>query len=321
MTVGRTQHFALADRLQTAEQLPTQDSVATFPPYLDAFLAHLRLLVGVPFHYLVPDSRLLPPESIRFFYLDRSWTDRLVDGALAVGKIGTRELAHTQRHASAVHRSIDDSESLVRDLQRRRVTNFADVKESAARERLEAATVTGFLLRSALVSGWPHLEVRAFQSTTQLTILRLERLAPSVMIALFRGVPDKVEIEQPHHGVQFGIDGSPGSYRVFLRGATGHQIRTGTHAETQAVPVRVGGRNVVHVAELRKRLHARRAAFPTAVEQTGPGAFAISVLNPPYRQPFSGAGAAPDTRTPLGDRVVNTQLMESIRLFLGGRHG
>ncbi|MEZ4466479.1 MAG: hypothetical protein R3F43_19015 [bacterium] len=35
-------------------------------------------------------SRLLPDESIRFFYLDRSWTDRLVDGAMAVGQIGTR---------------------------------------------------------------------------------------------------------------------------------------------------------------------------------------------------------------------------------------
>ena len=271
--------------------------------------------------YLVPDSRLLPPESIRFFYLDRSWTDRLVDGALAVGKVGTRELAHTQRHAPAVHLSIDDSESLVRDLQRRRITNFADVKQDGGRERVEADKVTGFLLRSGLVSGWPHLEVRAFLAGTRLTILRLERLAPSVLIALFRDVPDKVEIEEPHHGVQFGIDGSPGSYRVFLRDASGHQIRTGTHAETQSVPVRAGGRNVVHVAELRKRLHARRAAFPTAVEQTGPGAFAISVLNPPYRQPFSGEGSPPEPGTTVAGRVADAQLLDAIRLFLGGRHG
>src|SRR6478735_1768310 len=41
------------------------------PPEVRAFLARARLLEGVPFQHLVPDSELLPPESIRFFFLDR----------------------------------------------------------------------------------------------------------------------------------------------------------------------------------------------------------------------------------------------------------
>ena len=84
------------------------------PPYMELFLSHLRLLVGVPFDYLVADERLLPDESIRFFYVDRSWTDRLVDGAIAVGKIGTREQAHHQGHAPAVNQQVDLSERIVR---------------------------------------------------------------------------------------------------------------------------------------------------------------------------------------------------------------
>ena len=81
------------------DQIDASIPESTLPPYMEMFLAHLRLLIGVPFDYLVPDARLLPDESIRFFYLDRSWTDRLVDGAIAVGKIGTREQAHHQAHA------------------------------------------------------------------------------------------------------------------------------------------------------------------------------------------------------------------------------
>ena len=50
----------------------------------------LRLLEQVPFCYLVPDSLLLPPESIRFFYVDRNWTDALIQGALSVGTVNSR---------------------------------------------------------------------------------------------------------------------------------------------------------------------------------------------------------------------------------------
>ena len=81
---------ALRSRLANPGQVAESAPEAAMPPYMESFLAHLRLLVGVPFEYLVPDARLLPDESIRFFYLDRSWTDRLVDGAISVGKIGTR---------------------------------------------------------------------------------------------------------------------------------------------------------------------------------------------------------------------------------------
>src|SRR5687768_41213 len=84
----------MSDPDQTAGPGAAQAREAQLPPYATAFLAHLRLLVGLPFEYLVPDTAMLPDESIRFFHLDRSWTDRVVDGVLAVGKVGSREQAH-----------------------------------------------------------------------------------------------------------------------------------------------------------------------------------------------------------------------------------
>src|SRR5262245_28707302 len=165
-------------------------------------------------------------ELIRFFYLDRSWADRLVDGALAVGKVGTREQAHHQAHAASVSRHLDHTERVVRDMQRARGP-FLELK--AAAPRSEADVVTGFLLRSNAVSGWPHMDVPAYRSVIadnrqtgiafdpkdpeivrqQLRTLRLERLAPSILLALFEGVPRLVTLEEPHHGVAFGVHGGP----------------------------------------------------------------------------------------------------------------
>jgi hypothetical protein len=114
-----TSAAALRARMTNPAQLQAPSPEAEMPPYMESFLAHLRVLVGVPFDYLIADSRLLPPESIRFFYIDRSWTDRLVDGAVSVGKIGTREQAHHQAHGARVQQQLDVSEKIVRILQRR----------------------------------------------------------------------------------------------------------------------------------------------------------------------------------------------------------
>ena len=62
--------------------LPPFPKVFTLPEVVRTWLARLRMLEGVPFQHLVPDAELLPPESIRFFHLDREWTDALTQGCL-----------------------------------------------------------------------------------------------------------------------------------------------------------------------------------------------------------------------------------------------
>jgi hypothetical protein len=291
---------ALVERMQTKGQIEPTAPTAELPDYLESFLAHVRLLVGVPFEYLVPDPRLLPDESIRFFYLDRSWADRLVDGALAVGKIGTREQAHHHAHHAPVAQRLDATERSVRDLQRQRVV-LADVRPTNETEPPPpAGVVTGFLLRSAAVAGWPDMDVRAFDTILhepvdpaqaeahQLRTLRLERLAPAVLLALFDGVPKLVWCEEPHHGVQFGVErGSSGGFRVPRRDATGQRLDGFVTAPTRARKPRV-----LSIAGLRRELVKADTPNTPAVNQTGAAAFAIQCLDVPWRQRFQGNGGA-----------------------------
>ena len=326
-------HARLTDPAQVAPLEPEGD----LPPYMESFLAHIRLLVGVPFEYLIPDDRLLPTESIRFFYLDRSWTDRLVDGALAVGQIGSREEAHYQARGALMGQLLDQSERMVRPLQRG--TDFVAAKAASDADARQAQTVTGFVLRSSAVKNWPAMDVRAYDTPIaepytvadpavvahQLKLLRLELLAPSVMIALFEGVPQMVVLEEPHHGVQFGVRQRGAGLAVPLRDGTGQQIRVGNDAVPVTVPMRARHGDVIRVAALRDALEAARVAHPNAVDQTGAGAFAISVLDPPWRQHFEGTKDHADTGGTTGSLVFVTVsstlqqaiVMTSVKTVLG----
>jgi hypothetical protein len=325
-------HARLTHPAQDAPLQPEGD----LPPYMESFLAHLRCLVGVPFEYLVPDERLLPPESIRFFYLDRSWADRLVDGAVAVGQIGSREEAHYQARASVLAQLLDQSERMVRPLQRGE--DFVTAKRDSDADTREAEMVTGFVLRSSAVRGWPHMDVRAYDKTFpepftasdpqiaqhQLPLLRLEVLSPSVMIALFEGEPGMVILEEPHHGVQFGVRHRGSQLAVPLRGPTGQQLLVNNNPVPVTVPTRSRHHDVVRVAALRDALQAARTTHPQAVDQTGAAAFAISVLDPPWRQHFEGTEDHADTGEPRDRLFVNvteivrqTGLLSNVKLIMG----
>ena len=65
------------------------DGSGVLPPSCAPGSVKLRLLEGVPFANLVVDTELLPEESIRWFYIDRRWTDALVQGALSVGTVNS----------------------------------------------------------------------------------------------------------------------------------------------------------------------------------------------------------------------------------------
>ena len=269
------------------------------PEVVAAWLARVRLLEGVPFAHLVPDSALLPLESIRFFYLDRDWTDTLVQGVLSVGTITTLDRVHLQALHARIRDELDGYERTVRLV-------GSDAPGAAAAE-----TVTGFLLRSRAVSGWPALHVRGFREEVgldtdpvaaddprRLRLLRLERLAPAVLLCLFDGIPKVVHIEEPRQGIQFGVDLVPNA--TGTRGAT-IPLRDVSTAErldqttpapplphTADVPFRRGAPGVVHVTELARRIAAVPATNTSAFE--GPGLasaeFALEMLQFPFRQVF-----------------------------------
>jgi hypothetical protein len=276
---------AIRERMRRPWQVASSDPEAAMPPYMDAFLANLRLLVGVPFTYLVPHPALLPPESIRFFYVDQSWTDRLVDGAIAVGKTGTREQAHHQAHHDAVRQQLDVSATQVR----------AKARGIAASGAAPAgdSTITGFLLRSSAVAGWPHMDVHAYGSSgDQLPTLRLELLSPAIMIGLFRGVPTLVTFEEPHHALQFGAEPDTSGALYFRpRGPDG---KPRANQQPIHLSVRAADTSVLSIESLVGNLQ------PISAGQTASAKLALLALRGPYRQPFTNA----TTTTPGGGSVL-----------------
>jgi len=163
-----------------------------------AFLAKLKLLYGVSFNNLVPNPKMLPKESIRFFYLDSNWLDALIDGALALGLQSSRDTFHFKMTKGLVSEAMNtELKSLLGRLRGSQTDSGADFKTH----------MSGMLIRSAIVSGWPGLSVRPRdESGDQLQILRMERLSDSVLLCIFQGVPSKVELSEPQEGFRFGVD-------------------------------------------------------------------------------------------------------------------
>ena len=61
------------------------------PEQVRQWLLSLVRLSAVPFSYLIPDERMLPDESLRFFHVDEGWIWALIDGALSIGRLPTTQ--------------------------------------------------------------------------------------------------------------------------------------------------------------------------------------------------------------------------------------
>jgi hypothetical protein len=181
------------------------------PEPLTFWLAQLTLLYGVPVEYLLPDNRMLPVESMRFFYVDRNWLDRLVDGALSVGVFSSREKVFNAAFYKGVYSQID-----VMQLELR-----ARLKEETPPVvTASGGGITGLVFRSRVVSGWPGLEVEASNGGKPVDIIRMDRLSDNLLLCLFNGLPDKVSFIEPGEGLHFGIvwNEVPTTFKVSLRG-------------------------------------------------------------------------------------------------------
>ena len=291
------------------------EAVDVVPAELREWLVKLRLLEGVPFAYLVADTRLLPEESIRWFHLDRRWTDALVQGALSVGTIDTNDRMQLEARYAEFRDALDAEER--------------NVRRAAGAPRLAggAGPISGFVLRSRAVAGWPAMQVRAFaQEPTEgdgfaypddhprrMRLLRLERLAPAVLLCLFDGVPREVHIEEPRQGVQFGFDlarsGPTVSATLRLR-----DRETARDAVPQRdIPVRfrsTGAPGVVDIQRLERDLAAAGEVGPDGVLDSAE--YALQLIRFPYRQIFGQPGARPDTDVVLQPTVRYPVLVRTL---------
>lgn len=260
---------SLAQRVRTSAREALEGGppdLPPIPPQVEAWLGQLALLYGVPFNCLVPDYRMLPAESIRFFHLDASWSDRLAEGALAIGPASTRDLLARRALTLRIGPELGRARALVRGRLR-----GAELAGPVA----AGGPVTGFLLRSVAVSGWPGLEVRASQSGQPLPLLRMDTLAPQVLLVLFAGIPDEVQINEPPEGLHFGVRTAGAEASTFLRGLgyNADQYPAGQliPGQTAAVPLRTGPYpGVLDVAQLAANLKAALTGLnPPAFDPAG----------------------------------------------------
>ena len=232
------------DRARRLLAVLAEESTPTMPQWLE----RLGLLRGVPFNHLVPDPRMLPAESLRAFRVDPAWIRALVQGATDVG-------AHT-----SADRVLDPL-----------------LVAGAARTLADHQPAAGMLMNSELVAAWPDFDILATRAGQPVGELRRDHLAPTVLLVLWDGVPDRLSIREPGQGIHFGINDQN---RISLRHLTGSQLGYPSNEEFPAP-----GTRDIFAGHLRPGQGARD---PDVLDLRGPaglvpalaGAFGLQDLTP-----------------------------------------
>jgi hypothetical protein len=207
-----------------ADQIPfaTNDTAGkahrAYGEKLQTWFSDLNLLKHMPFNYLVPDAELLPSESLRFFTLDQFWIDCLMDGAFSIG----------------------------------RVTKSDHQQDEQLQEKINPAfgTISGFLLKSEVVAGWPSLIVDGYKEALNtndesipvdpLPILRMEKLGADTLLCLFDGQINMVDIHLKPEVIHFGFDSIGGDVRKYSKQLkdlnTGNDLQ-GSNVQVDWVPL------------------------------------------------------------------------------------
>lgn len=263
------------------------------PDVIQKWLGRIALLYGVPFQQLLIDERMLPQESIRFFFVDHNWLDAMIDGVFSIGVHSSRNSALVQVLVKAI-REVTDTQMMLERSRLRKVEPPETIKLGG--------TKTGLLMRSAVVSGWPGLEVKAYETvggvppvgSNPLKLLRMDRLAPDVLFCLFDGVPARVEFDEPSEGLHFGVEDDN---TITLRwinndhGQAGAPLYASGQLQTaQAVFRQAGGQptGVLDIFNTRAALQSglERVGAIAPSEQIGAAAFAIQMVQAPEQQAF-----------------------------------
>lgn len=177
-----------------------------FPDTITKKLDKWKLLKSLPFDYLVPKPDLLPSESLRFFHLDTNWLRAFIDGFFSVGK----------------------------------VNGFDDQQEEFKHFPSFDKPITGILLRSEAVAGWPAMHINASAIKLDgtdydpndygkmVSILRKAFLQKEVMLVLFDGVPKTLDFylspEGLHSGFEVDQDDPPEYSHIIRDPKTGEEL-------------------------------------------------------------------------------------------------
>lgn len=268
--------------------------------YVVEWLGRLRVLQDVPFVQMVPDVRALPTEALRFFYVDPNYQKALVDGALSIGLENSQEVLYQALNYDLIH------DAAHQEMLQTRAKLMG--QEVANPQPDPGQPLVGCVMRSAVVAGWPGLEVKAYKTSTPgkgnlppepsapMLPLRVAHLAPEVLFCLFPEPPAWVEFGEPKEQLAFGYeDGGKIQLRWVSPGQTGG---IGATIPNQFVPIGShyragGGGNVVDVLSLSSALQTALTA-----QYNGPlstdfdsADFAIQMVRSPEQMIFQNQAA------------------------------
>lgn len=208
------------------------------PDDLTNWFYDLHLLKGLPFNYLVPDEAMLPTESIRFFTLDKLWTACLIDGAFSIGRVITHDHRKDENLFHAILKKSWDKTINV---------NLMEQNSESLETTLSGLTpISGCLIRSEVVAGWPGLLIEASarpmtnngKSTDLIKPIRMETLSQNVLLLLFEGEIQTLDIHLKPETLHFGFSvdpHDPNHYHKKLRKENGEEHNKAADLEKYAI--------------------------------------------------------------------------------------
>jgi hypothetical protein len=178
-------HCCIQDKKEAdccVSHLPCVSPKRRFEFPLDWFELLMRLEF-IPFNYLVPDETMLPQESIRFFQVDSNWLDSLICGAFSIGSV-----TQAEHHQDCCCRE----------------DQLMTLKKP----------VSGFLLRSEAVAGWPSLQIEGYKiipaegsPTSPLSPINSKlHVSKNILFCLFDELIQCVDIHLPAEVLHFGLE-------------------------------------------------------------------------------------------------------------------
>ncbi len=217
-TAIRSKRIKSEDYYPIINHLPLTDKPKDkpIPQHIKNKFNSWKKLQGLPYRYLVPNPTLLPNESIRFFRLDNNWVNAFICGAFSIG--------HTVKA---------DLSGKLQDL----LLKSNDI-------------VTGFMINSLAVSGWPDFEVDVYKnpptdSTSSLVPIRKDNLDVNIRIYLF-----KDSIAELHFHLHPGKLHSGFLYEDSKYTKNGGKIS-----------IEPDGNNVIDITDLVSKLHSTSVAM------------------------------------------------------------
>lgn len=167
-----------------------------------AWISDLLFLDRIPAPYLFVDPSHLQMESLRFFHIDDTWLDCLIDGALSVANHVDQEDDTARRHMKMAY-----NEYLTKGL-------------PPAGKVLPQIPCWGFVIRSAVIQAFPDLKISIvynndnsqpdalLTSDGRARICQLTNLDKTTLLCLLDREPEEIieiQFSQPPHQQRFSL--------------------------------------------------------------------------------------------------------------------